>query len=102
MPRLVAHWRKWGLIWGAPETVRYSVAFDPDVFVDVAIAMLAESGVRLRMHTSFAGVGLADNAIRGLYSWSRKRDGKRSWRGLWSTLPATVMFSSRRELTTST
>src|SRR3954467_3530862 len=35
---LVANWRGWGLVWGAPESVRYSVAFDPDAFIDVAIA----------------------------------------------------------------
>jgi hypothetical protein len=69
---LVAHWRTWGLVWGAPESVRYSVAFDPDAFVDVAIAMLAESGVRLRMHTSFAGVGLADDAIAAVLVESKK------------------------------
>jgi hypothetical protein len=69
---LVAHWRNWGLIWGAPESVRYSVAFDPDAFVDVAIAMLSESGVRLRMHTSFADVGLADDAIAAVLVESKK------------------------------
>src|SRR5258706_15737096 len=31
-------WRSWGLIWGAPpDVVRYSVAFDPEAFCDVAI-----------------------------------------------------------------
>src|SRR6186997_968642 len=36
-PALVAQWRRWGLIWGAPESVRYSVAFDPEDFVDVSL-----------------------------------------------------------------
>ena len=56
-PATVDDWRRWGLIWGAPpEAVRYSVAFDPEAFVDAAIDMLAEAGVRLRLFTWFAGV----------------------------------------------
>jgi len=51
---LVSHWRSWGLVWGAPESVRYSVAYDPDAFVDVCYELLAESGARLRLHTHFA------------------------------------------------
>jgi len=69
---LVASWRGWGLVWGAPESVRYSVAFDPDAFVDVAIAALRESGVRLRMHTWFAGVARADDAIAAVFVESKK------------------------------
>jgi hypothetical protein len=71
-PELVAHWRSWGLVWGAPESVRYSAAFDPDAFVDVAIAALSDSGVRLRMHTSFADVGLADGSIGAVLVESKK------------------------------
>ena len=52
----VERWRRWGLIWGAPESVRYSVAFDPESFVDVSIDMLRAAGVRLRLHTWFADV----------------------------------------------
>ncbi|MGD0083281.1 MAG: FAD-dependent oxidoreductase [Acidimicrobiales bacterium] len=54
-PALVGAWRCWGLIWGAaPEAVRYSVAFDPEAFVDVCYELLEEAGVRLRLHTWFA------------------------------------------------
>jgi hypothetical protein len=69
---LVARWRGWGLVWGAPESVRYSVAFDPDAFVDVAIAVLRSSSVRLRLHTWFAGVGLTDGAITAVLVESKK------------------------------
>ena len=69
---LVARWRGWGLVWGAPESVRYSVAFDPDAFVDVALAALRTAGVRLRLHTWFAGVGLADGAIGAVLVESKK------------------------------
>ncbi|HEX6417425.1 MAG TPA: FAD-dependent oxidoreductase, partial [Acidimicrobiales bacterium] len=53
---LVDRWRRWGLVWGAPESVRYSVAFDPEAFVDVAYGLLRASGARLRLHTWCAGV----------------------------------------------
>ncbi|HEY5011978.1 MAG TPA: FAD-dependent oxidoreductase [Acidimicrobiia bacterium] len=69
---LVAGWRGWGLVWGAPESVRYSVAFDPDAFVDVALSTLRSAGVRLRLHTWFAGVGLADGAVTAVLVESKK------------------------------
>jgi hypothetical protein len=51
-PAAVEHWRDWGLIWGAPpDVVRYSVAFDPEAFCDVAFDMLRAAGVRLRLHS---------------------------------------------------
>ena len=50
-PELVASWRSWGLIWGAPpEAVRYSVAFDPEAFVDICYDLLEEAGAQLRCH----------------------------------------------------
>ena len=70
--RAVDEWRAWGLVWGAPESVRYSVAFDPDAFVDVAIAALSEAGVRLRFHTWFAGVGTNDGRIDAVLVESKK------------------------------
>jgi hypothetical protein len=69
---LVEHWRGWGLVWGAPESVRYSVAFDPEDFVDVAIAALRDSRARLRLHTSFAGVTRKDGAISAVLVESKK------------------------------
>ncbi|HET6794747.1 MAG TPA: FAD-dependent oxidoreductase, partial [Acidimicrobiales bacterium] len=62
-PARVGSWRRWGLIWGAPESVRYSVAFDPDAFIDVSLDLIEEAGVRLRLHTHFAGVAVEDGAI---------------------------------------
>ena len=50
-PADVARWREWGLIWGAPpEAVRYSVAFDPEAYVDVALEILRAAGVTVRLH----------------------------------------------------
>ena len=48
----VERWREWGLIWGAPpDVVRYSVAFDPEAFCDVALDCLQAAGARLRLHS---------------------------------------------------
>jgi hypothetical protein len=71
-PDLVGHWRGWGLVWGAPESVRYSVAFDPDAFIDVALDALRTSGARLRMHTWFAGVDVVDGVIGAVLVESKK------------------------------
>ncbi len=63
-PEVVDRWRRWGLIWGAPpEAVRYSVAFDPEAFADVSLELAEEAGVRLRLHTWFAGVLTRDGRI---------------------------------------
>lgn len=62
----VERWRAWGLIWGAPEAVRYSVAFDPEAFVDVALTLLEESGVTLKLHrwcTAAHGDGRVDALV---------------------------------------
>jgi hypothetical protein len=72
-PAAVNRWRRWGLIWGAPpEAVRYSVAFDPEVFIDVAHETLAEAGVRLRLHTWFASVALTDKAVGAVIVESKR------------------------------
>src|SRR5207248_11449696 len=70
-PEAVERWRRWGLIWGAPESVRYSVAFDPDAFVDVAIEQLVAAGVRIRFHTWFAGVAMEGDAIAAVFVESK-------------------------------
>src|SRR5207302_11071089 len=72
-PSVVDRWRRWGLIWGAPpEAVRYSVAFDPDVFIDVAHESLAAAGVRLRLHSWFATVGMIDRAVGAVIVESKR------------------------------
>ena len=83
---LVDTWRQWGLIWGAPESVRYSVAFDPDAFVDVCYETLAAAGVRLRLHTFVAGVAATGGRVRAVYLESK--------RGREAVLPTTVVDAS--------
>lgn len=53
-PALVAFWKEAGLVWGAPESVRYSVAYDPEAFVDVSYELLKTADVRLALHSMFA------------------------------------------------
>jgi NADPH-dependent 2,4-dienoyl-CoA reductase/sulfur reductase-like enzyme len=70
-PEAIDTWRRWGLIWGAPESVRYSVAFDPDAFIDVAIDQLIAAGVRLRFHTWFADVAMNGDVITAVFVESK-------------------------------
>ncbi len=50
-PALVESWRRWGLIWGRPpENVRYSVAFEPEAFLDVGYELMVGAGVRVCLH----------------------------------------------------
>lgn len=63
-PGLVDRWRRWGLVWGAPESVRYSVAFDPEDFVDVALDLLTGAGVRLQLMTWAADVVVSPDGGR--------------------------------------
>ena len=71
-PVLVDGWRRWGLIWGAPEAVRYSVAFDPEAFVDVSYDLLRASGARLRLHTWFASVAMGDGRVDAVLVESKR------------------------------
>jgi 2-polyprenyl-6-methoxyphenol hydroxylase-like FAD-dependent oxidoreductase len=68
----VERWRRWGLIWGAPESVRYSVAFDPEDLVDVSLDMLGAAGARLRLHTWFADVAMDGDRIAAVFVESKR------------------------------
>lgn len=71
-PTIVDHWRRWGLIWGAPpEAVRYAVAFAPDDFVDVALDLLSEAGVRVVLTTWCATVDSVDGRIEAVVTESK-------------------------------
>jgi 2-polyprenyl-6-methoxyphenol hydroxylase-like FAD-dependent oxidoreductase len=72
-PARVEHWRHWGLIWGAPpEAIRYSVAFDPEVFVDASIDMLRAADVRVRLHTWCAGVARTGGRVDAVLVESKR------------------------------
>lgn len=69
----VARWRSWGLIWGAPpDVVRYSVAFDPEAFCDVAIDMLRAAGVRIRLHSWCAHTYAPEGSIEAVVLESKR------------------------------
>ena len=71
-PVLVERWRRLGLIWGAPESVRYSVAFDPEAFIDVCLERLAAAGARLQLATWMAGVAMTEGRIEAVYVESKR------------------------------
>ncbi len=63
-PALVERARRWGLVWGSgPHRVRYSVAYDPEVFKLEADAMLTAAGVRPRFHTWATACVVEDGRI---------------------------------------
>jgi glycine/D-amino acid oxidase-like deaminating enzyme len=71
-PELVERYRRFGLVWGRePHAVRYSVAYDPEEFRLAANELLAEAGVRLRLHTWIAKPIVADGAVRGVLTESK-------------------------------
>ncbi len=49
-----------------PGSAPYAVSFDPEAFKRVALAMLGQAGVRLRLYTAFADAIVEDGAVRGL------------------------------------
>ncbi len=70
--RLVAHYMRWGLVWGSgPHCVRYSVAYDPEEFRFALNTMCEESGVRLLLHC-WACEGIRDgDRLRGVVFQSK-------------------------------
>jgi glycine/D-amino acid oxidase-like deaminating enzyme len=71
-PELVEYYRRYGLVWGRePHAVRYSVAYDPEEFRFAANELLAEAGVRLRLHTWIARPIVADGAVQGVITESK-------------------------------
>ncbi|HZT65327.1 MAG TPA: FAD-dependent oxidoreductase [Acidimicrobiales bacterium] len=71
-PEVVDRWRRWGLVWGAPESVRYSVAYDPEAFVDAAYEALSDAGVKLRLHTHCARAVTAEGRIDAVLLESKR------------------------------
>lgn len=69
-PRLVEHYRRWGLVWGSPpdggHRVRYSVAFQPQHFIFAADDMLRDAGVRVLYQTWACEPVVEDRALRAL------------------------------------
>ncbi len=68
-----AMWRKWSR-WGVfdftskqkPQPICYAAAFDPDGFKRVSNDMIAETGVKLRLHSWFSKAIVEDGRITGV------------------------------------
>ncbi|MBI1779178.1 MAG: FAD-dependent oxidoreductase [Proteobacteria bacterium] len=68
-----AMWRKWSR-WGVfdftsrakPQPICYAAAFDPDGFKRVSNDMIAEAGVKLRLHSWFSKAIVEDGRIAGV------------------------------------
>jgi FAD dependent oxidoreductase len=67
-----AVWSRWGR-WGLqdnyartqPKTITYAVSFDPEAFKLVALDMLDEAGVELRLHSTFVESVVENGVQRG-------------------------------------
>jgi len=67
-----AAWQRWGR-WGLqdnyartkPKMITYAVAFDPEALKFVALQMLDEAGVRIRLHSTFVDAIVQDGEVQG-------------------------------------
>ena len=67
-----AAWQRWGR-WGLqdnyartkPKMITYAVAFDPEALKMVALQLLDEAGVSVRLHSLFVDAIVEDGAVRG-------------------------------------
>jgi 2-polyprenyl-6-methoxyphenol hydroxylase-like FAD-dependent oxidoreductase len=65
-------WQRWGR-WGLadlysrthPRQITYAVAFDPEAFKYVALQMIDEAGISLRLHSTFVEAIVEDGVIHG-------------------------------------
>ncbi|MGH9390130.1 MAG: FAD-dependent oxidoreductase, partial [Vicinamibacteria bacterium] len=73
----IAKWEPWGLVWGAnPKVVRYSVAYDPEIFKFEANTMVLESGAKLLFHVWGSRAIVEGDRIRGVVF--QTKDGRRA------------------------
>ncbi|MGE1157112.1 FAD-dependent oxidoreductase, partial [Pseudomonas kitaguniensis] len=63
-------WARWGLFdfhtQTMPHPICYSAAFDPDAFKQTSYDLIAESGVKLRLHSWFSSAIMEGNRITGV------------------------------------
>jgi hypothetical protein len=75
-PKLVEHYRRWGLVWGSPAAdghrVRYSVAFDPYAFITAGDEMVKESGVRVLYQTWACEPVVEEGSIKAVVIQNKK------------------------------
>jgi len=76
-------WSRWGLFdfhtQSMPHPVCYAAAFDPDGYKRASNALIADSGVKLRLHSWFSGAIVEDGAIKGVIC--ETKDGRQAVMG---------------------
>ncbi len=76
-------WSRWGLFdfhtQSMPHPVCFAAAFDPDGFKRAAYELIAGAGVRLRLHSWFAGALVEDGRITGVVC--ETKEGRQAVRG---------------------
>ncbi|WP_274603427.1 FAD-dependent oxidoreductase [Agrobacterium salinitolerans] len=69
-PAAWQRWARWGLFdfhtQTMPHPICYSAAFDPDAFKQTSYDLIAESGVKLRLHSWFSSAIMEGNRITGV------------------------------------
>jgi FAD dependent oxidoreductase len=69
-PSAVNRWTRWGAFdfhtQDKPHPIVFAAAFDPDGWKRVALEMVAEQGVNLRLHTWFSHALVEDGRIKGV------------------------------------
>ena len=63
-------WSRWGCInfhvASMPQPILHAVAFDPDAWKRVSLALVQESNVNLRLHSWFSEAIVDDNKVKGI------------------------------------
>ena len=69
-PSAISRWTRWGAFdfhtQHKPHPIVFAAAFDPDGWKRVALEMVAEHGVNLRLHSWFSHAIVEDGRIRGV------------------------------------
>jgi glycine/D-amino acid oxidase-like deaminating enzyme len=75
-PAMYRKWSRWGLFdfntRTKPHPICYAVAFDPDGWKRASDDMVVETGIDLRLHSTFAGAIVEDGRIRGVIVESKQ------------------------------
>ena len=75
-PAMFRKWSRWGVFdfntRTKPHPICYAAAFDPDGWKRASGEMVAEAGIELRLHSTFAGSIVEDGAVRGVITESKE------------------------------
>ena len=75
-PAMFRKWSRWGVFdfntRTKPHPICYAAAFDPDGWKRASDEMVAEAGIELRLHSTFAGAIVRDGAVKGVITESKE------------------------------